>query len=90
VDVKFWCHSQERSKLKEELEDLRRRLHRAEKEVLEAKEECIQMHSTNQALEKEVLCDQRIAKVKHNFQIIKSLNDEITHREKGRLPSCCN
>jgi hypothetical protein len=45
---------QERSKLKEELEDLRRRLHRAEKEVLEAKEECIQMHSTNQALEKEV------------------------------------
>lgn len=46
---------QEKSRLKEELEDLRRRLHRAEKEVLEAKEDCIQMHSSNQSLEKEVL-----------------------------------
>jgi regulator of replication initiation timing len=54
LTIKLWYLLQERSKLKEELEDLRRRLHRAEKEVLEAKEECIQMHSTNQSLEKEV------------------------------------
>ena len=40
--------------MREELEDVRRRLHRAEKEVLEAKEECIQMHTANQGLEKEV------------------------------------
>jgi len=45
---------QEKSRLKSELEDVKRRLFQAEKEVLVAKEECIQLHEATQALQKEV------------------------------------
>jgi len=36
------------------MEDIKRRLVEAEKEVLTAKEECIQLHEANQTLHKEV------------------------------------
>jgi hypothetical protein len=49
--------SQERVRLKTELEDLRRRLHEAERELVESKEEAIQHHSTIQTLEREVILD---------------------------------
>ena len=43
----------ERVRLKTELEDVRRRLHEAERQLVETKEEAIQHHSTIQALERE-------------------------------------
>ncbi len=37
-----------------EVEDLRRRLFKAEKDLVEAKEECIHLTTNSQALEREV------------------------------------
>jgi len=45
---------QEKCRLNSEIEDVKRRLVHAEKEVLSAKDECIQLHEANQALHKEV------------------------------------
>lgn len=47
-------HAQERQRLKVEVEDLRRRLFKAEKELVESREECIHLTTNNQALEREV------------------------------------
>jgi len=44
----------EKCRLKSELEDVKRRLAQAEKEVMTAKEECIQLHETNQTLHKQL------------------------------------
>ena len=45
---------QERSRLKTELDALRRRLHQAEKELVESKEQCVHLTNTMQALERDV------------------------------------
>ena len=47
-------HTQEKCRLKSELEDIKRRLVQAENEVLSAKEECIELYEANQALQKQV------------------------------------
>ena len=45
---------QESQRLKSELNDVRRRLDLAEKQLLEAKEQCINLTTQNQGLEREV------------------------------------
>ncbi|XP_013060547.2 serologically defined colon cancer antigen 8 homolog isoform X2 [Biomphalaria glabrata] len=47
-------HEQETSRTKIELDDLRQRLNKAERELINSKEECIHMTSTIQALEREL------------------------------------
>ena len=46
---------QEMSRTKIELDDLRQRLNKAERELINSKEECIHMTANMQALEREVL-----------------------------------
>jgi len=48
------AYVKEKCRLKSELGDVKRRLSQAEKEVLSAKDECIQLHEANQTLHKEV------------------------------------
>jgi len=48
------AYVKEKCRLKSELEDVKRRLSQAEKEVLSTKDECIQLHEANQTLHKEV------------------------------------
>ncbi|KAK3597838.1 hypothetical protein CHS0354_029408 [Potamilus streckersoni] len=45
---------QDRMKLNTEIEDLRRRLNKAERDVMNSKEECIHLTTNNQALEREL------------------------------------
>lgn len=45
---------QERSRLLSELDDFRRRLTKAERELVNSKEECIHLTANTQALEREV------------------------------------
>ena len=45
---------QERSRLQTELDDYRRRLNKAERELVNSKEECIHLTTNAQALEREV------------------------------------
>ncbi|CAH1791029.1 unnamed protein product [Owenia fusiformis] len=63
---------QDEAKLRSELEDVRRRLLVAEKELMSSKEECIQLTTTNQALEREA----HLAKISKE-SIERGRSDEI-------------
>ena len=47
----------ERSRMKSEIDDLRRRLHLAERDLVNSKEECILLTTNAQSLEREVRHD---------------------------------
>lgn len=53
VVCKLWS-LQEKSKMEMELEGLKRRLNKAERELVNSKEECIHLTTNTQALEREV------------------------------------
>ena len=55
---------QERSRLQTELDDYRRRLNKAERDLVNSKEECIHLTTNSQALEREVLLFQSVP-IKH-------------------------
>lgn len=49
---------QERSRIQSENDDLRRRLTKAERDLVNSKEECIHLTTNNQAFEREVIYNQ--------------------------------
>ena len=58
---------QERSRLQTELDDYRRRLNKAERDLVNSKEECIHLTTNSQALEREVLLFQCVS-ITHGVQ----------------------
>ena len=61
---------QERSRLNTELEGLRRRLHQAERELVETKEGCVELTNTNQALEREVSKPEQAQKIVKALKVL--------------------
>ena len=52
--IHFVISFQDKQRLRTELSDVRRRLDKAERELVESKEQCIHLTTNSQALEREV------------------------------------